>query len=158
MVQVSDNRLFAMFHATTPQHNKDVVLKSMTQPDGVVRIVFATVALGMGVNLRNVNTVIHYGAPQSIDDYFQESGRGGRSGDHACSIVYWKPIDCPLRKELISTRDNEVACVRRYLENTTVRRRKWLLVHFEPMCAKPGREPSKCCDICACVEKKYVLF
>ena len=45
---ISYNRLFAMFHANTPQHNKDVVLKSMTSPCGVVRIVFATVALGMG--------------------------------------------------------------------------------------------------------------
>ena len=52
----------------------------MTQTHGVVRIVFATIALGMGVNLLDVNTVIHYGAPRSIDDYFQESGRGGRSG------------------------------------------------------------------------------
>jgi len=35
------------------------------------------VALGMGINLRDVNTIIHYGAPHSIEDYFQESGRGG---------------------------------------------------------------------------------
>ena len=75
--------LFAMFHANTPQHNKDVVLKSMTSPCGVVRIVFATVALGMGVNLCNVDTIIHYGSPMSIDDYFQESGRAGCSGNYA---------------------------------------------------------------------------
>lgn len=49
--KVSDNRLFAMFHANTPQHNKEVVLRSLNQPDGVVRVVFATVALGMGINL-----------------------------------------------------------------------------------------------------------
>ena len=67
----------------------------MDQPDGVVRIVFATVALGMGVNLQGVNTIIHYGAPRSIDDYFQESGRGGRTGHYAESIVYWTPSDCP---------------------------------------------------------------
>ena len=65
-----------MFHANTPQHNKEVILSNLTRPDGVVRVVFATVALGMGINLRDVNTIIHYGAPQSIEDYFQESGRG----------------------------------------------------------------------------------
>ena len=48
-------------------------------------MVFATVALGMGINLRDVDTIIHYGGPQSIDDYFQESGRGGRSGQSAVS-------------------------------------------------------------------------
>ena len=46
-VRISDNRLFGMFHSSTPQHNKDVILKSLTQSDGGVRVVFATVALGM---------------------------------------------------------------------------------------------------------------
>lgn len=27
--------------------------------------------------------VIHYGGPKSLDDYFQESGMGGRSGQQA---------------------------------------------------------------------------
>ena len=61
---LSDYRLFGMFHANTCQHNKDVILKSLLVSDGVVRVVFATVALGMGINLQNINTVIHYGAPQ----------------------------------------------------------------------------------------------
>ena len=47
-VKISDNRLFGMFHSNTPQHNKDVILKSLTQSDGIVRVVFATVALGNG--------------------------------------------------------------------------------------------------------------
>ena len=95
-VRISDNCLFGMFHSSTPQHNKYIMLKSLTQSDGVVHIVFATVALGMGVNIKDVNLIIHYGAPHSIDDYFQESGRGVRSGDYARSVVFWKPIDCPI--------------------------------------------------------------
>ena len=74
---ISDNRLFGMFHANTPAHNKDVILRSMQIADGVVRIVFATVALGMGVNFIGLHRTIHYGAPSSIEDYFQESGRAG---------------------------------------------------------------------------------
>ncbi|XP_019860537.1 PREDICTED: mediator of RNA polymerase II transcription subunit 34-like [Amphimedon queenslandica] len=38
----SQNRLFGMYHSNTPQYNKDVVLKSMEELEGVVRIVFAT--------------------------------------------------------------------------------------------------------------------
>ena len=109
--QISDNRLFGMFHSNTPEHNKDVILKSLTDLNGVVRVVFATVALGMGVNLRDVNTVYHYGAPQSINDYFQESGRGGRSGGAARSVVFWKPSDCPVKKQPTSTRDAEIIAV-----------------------------------------------
>ena len=87
-----------MYHSNTPQYNKDVILRSMEKPDGVVRIVFATVALGMGVNPQGLNKIIHYGAPQSIDDYFQESGRGGRTGCQVESVVYWRAIDCPTQK------------------------------------------------------------
>lgn len=147
--QTSDNRLFGMYHSNTPQYNKDVILKSMSEDGGVVRIVFATVALGMGVNLRGLNSIVHYGAPRSIDDYFQESGRGGRSGDNAQSIVYWTRADCPLRKEPKTVRDHEVNVVRRYLENVTLCRRQWLLDYFDPICAKPGLIPSRCCDVCA---------
>ena len=146
--RISDNCLFGMFHANTPQHNKEVVLNSLTRPDGVVRVVFATVALGMGINLRHVNTIIYYGAPQSIEDYFQESGRGGRSGESAQSIVYWKPIDCRLKKKLSSTRDEEVAAVRRYLDNDTSCRRQWLLQYFDPSFTASVQDPMLCCDIC----------
>ena len=147
--KLSNNRLFGMFHANTPDHNKDVILKSLNEPDGVVRLVFATVALGMGINLRDVNTIIHYSAPQSIDDYFQESGRGGRSGQHARSVVYWRATECPMRKVLSSTRDHEVAAVREYLQNETICCRQWLLNYFEPSWTNCERDPSLCCDVCA---------
>ena len=59
-------------------------------------MVFATMALGVGVNFVALNTIYHYGAPRTIDDFFQESGRAGRSGAQAKSVVYWKPSDAPL--------------------------------------------------------------
>ena len=46
--------------------------------------------LVMGVNMQNVNTTIHYRAHKTVENYFQESGRGERSGVHAVSTVYWK--------------------------------------------------------------------
>ena len=44
---------------------------SLQDPNGVVKVVFASVAIGMGVNLQEVNIILHYGAPSSIEDYFQ---------------------------------------------------------------------------------------
>ena len=40
--------------------------------DGVVRVVFMTVALCMGVNFIGLHCTIHYGTPSSTGDYFQE--------------------------------------------------------------------------------------
>ena len=67
--ELSENRLFGMFHASTLQHSKDVVMGSLQDCHGTARVVFASVAMGMGLYLRGVNT--HYGAPSSNEDYFQ---------------------------------------------------------------------------------------
>ena len=151
----SVNRLFAMFHAQTEDRIKKHVLSSMVIPEGTVRVVFATVALGMGVHLVDVYQVIHYGAPSSIDDYFQESGRSGRSGDQAKSIVLWKPADAPLKQDLANPRNADFAAVRRYLENDSYCRRYQLLRYFDPNLPNsvPRRDPLLCCDVCA----KYAL-
>ena len=59
----SDNRLFDMYHSRTDDNNKEVIMKSMSKSDGVVRVVFATMVLGMGVNFSDLTCAIHYGAP-----------------------------------------------------------------------------------------------
>ena len=72
-----------VFHASTPQHSKGVIMGSLQDCHGTVRVVLASVAMGMGIDLHGVDTIIHYGAPSSIKDYFQASGRRGQSGDSA---------------------------------------------------------------------------
>ena len=76
-----------------------MILSSLQKADGVVCVVFATVALGMGVHMVGLNNIIHYGAPRSIGDYFQESGRANRSGEQATSVIFWGPSDAPLRAQ-----------------------------------------------------------
>ena len=67
-------------------------MRSLQGCHAIVRVVFTSV--GMGIDLHGVDTIIHYGAPSSIEDYFQASGRRGQSGDSAYFIVCWTPKDC----------------------------------------------------------------
>ena len=54
------NRLFGMYHANTHSHNKQVIMQSMEKADGIVHVVFTTVALRMGVNFVGLNRVLHF--------------------------------------------------------------------------------------------------
>ena len=113
-------------------------------------MVFATMALGMGVSFIGLTTTVHYGAPRSLDDYFQESGRAGRRGEQSSSTIFWKPSDAPVKKDQSVPRNVEVAVVRRFLENTSDCRRHMLLTYFDPAVAKNlgRRDPILCCDNC----------
>ena len=148
---MSDNRPFGMFHAHTPAHIQEVILSSLQKADGVVCVEFATVALGMGVNVVGLNNIIHYGAPRSIEDYVQESGRASRSGEQVTSVIFWGPSDAPLKTGLSIPTNGEIAAVRKYLEHT-ICCKYLLLQHFDISLAQSLTEQRNhliCCHVCA---------
>lgn len=85
------NRLFAMYHARVDDDDRQTILSVFRCSDSVCRILFSTVAFGMGVDIPDIHRVIHYGPPGDIESYFQESGRAGRDGKHARALLYLYP-------------------------------------------------------------------
>ena len=75
-------------------HGKmDIKDKTENQNDfisGIVQIMVATSAFGMGVDKKDVGLVVHYEISDSLENYVQESGRAGRDEniEASCYILF----------------------------------------------------------------------
>ena len=56
---------------------KNAVLGEIHKEDSNIRVIFATTALGMGVNAKFIENIIHISPPSTLENYLQEIGRAG---------------------------------------------------------------------------------
>ncbi|XP_067029743.1 uncharacterized protein [Acropora muricata] len=75
---IPQNRLFAQFHSPQTDKTKSEIITSIVKESCTQRVIFATVAFGMGVDSPCVERVVHFGVPRTMESFFQESGRAGR--------------------------------------------------------------------------------
>ncbi len=71
----------------------------------------ATNAFGMGVDKKNIRTVIHIALPRDASSYLQEAGRGGRDGSRSDSYVLYHPDEKSPLEEIFKTN----ICIRKNL-------------------------------------------
>ena len=103
---------------------------------GSLPVVCATNAFGMGIDRPDVDAVVHYAIPGSVEAYYQEIGRAGRDGRAATATLLWDYRDLSTRQFLIDSPkrgnsahhrdqaplDPEEAGRRRALEHARLRR------------------------------------
>ena len=101
---------------------------------GALPVVCATNAFGMGIDRPDVDAVVHYAIPGSLEAYYQEIGRAGRDGRAATATLLWDPADVATREYLIDsprrdrrermgeTRDPAEVARRKELEHRKLRR------------------------------------
>lgn len=137
---VSKNRLFAQYHAEYPQHEKDRILDEIIQGVCKAKVLFVTVAFGMGVDVPNIRRVIHIGVPKTMEEYFQETGRAGRDGESAVATLYYNNRD-------IGKGKHPVDDLMRQLATSQTCKREIILRYFGHEMPNPNPNPlHSCCD------------
>ena len=74
----ADNILVEMYHKSAHQDSKERILAEYKSGNSLIRCIIATVDLGIGLAIRNVQLVVHIGCPKFILSYWQE--RDDRQG------------------------------------------------------------------------------
>ena len=61
-----------MYHAGTNEEDKTRISTTFRMASSVIRVLIATVAFGMGVDIPDIRIVVHWGLPDNIMQYWQQ--------------------------------------------------------------------------------------
>ena len=117
---------------------KELIEEIKKEEDSRVRVVFATSALGMGVDAPFVTQVIHISPPSNLESYMQEIGRAGRTGLQSYATLYYNKSDIGNNKKHIEE------SMKNYCRSEDICLRQQLLEYFGFSITKQ----SKCCSVC----------
>ncbi len=121
---------------------------------GRTRVMVATNAFGMGIDLPDIRLIVHFQTPGSVEAYYQEAGRAGRDGEPARCLLFFGRADLATQRRLSERsgssvvldqrRSDALAEIERYATEAQCRHQA-LVSHFsgrgdEPECGR--------CDFC----------
>ena len=124
--------------------------------NGEIKIIISTIAFGMGIDLI-VRCVIIFGSPSSIEEYYQQIGRGGRDGLPCETILYFDYANLIIAKHMLKNirmkfpvlakaKENNINKVSKLVFTNTCRRRFILDYFNEPFDFYICKNCDNCCE------------
>ena len=127
-----------MYTRASTEQFKETVTSLFSKRSSTLRVIIATAAFGMGIDYPDIDQIMHWGSPSTVEQYAQEIGCGGREGQKACAILIRRKLDRHTEFAMKCYSENEEECRCTKLYNS--------FIMYEPCISSSKCE---CCDICA---------
>jgi len=102
------------YHAGLNKNNRNTIQTNFS--NGTFKIIISTIAFGMGID-QIVKCVLVIGSPSSIEEYYQQIGRGGRDGKYCHTVLYLDLQNYNFEKKRILDETTDVKLKRKKMEN-----------------------------------------
>jgi ATP-dependent DNA helicase RecQ len=89
------------YHAGLTQQVRQKNQHRFLRDDQIIMV--ATIAFGMGIDKPDVRFVAHLDLPKSIEAYYQETGRAGRDGEAATTLLLYGLDDVVKLRQMMAT-------------------------------------------------------
>ena len=130
-------RMLTMYTRASTDDMKKEIMTLYPQKESTLRLIVATAAFSMGIDIPFVQQIFHWGSPSSIEEYVQEIGRAGRDGSDSIAILINK------------NSRNVTSAMNSYIKNMQKCRRLVLYSNFVKYTHDNERiKTCNCCDIC----------
>lgn len=145
------------YHAGLSTERRNKIQSDFT--GGTLQVMCATIAFGMGIDISNIQTIIHYGLPKDMESYCQEVGRAARCpGMEGACYILWCKRDYVINNLFLNKIENTTAkqeqkskmrVMESYVNDTRTCRMDFIKRYFTP----EDNERLSCgkCDTCTSV-------
>jgi len=129
------------YHAGLSKKTRESIQQKFS--NGTVKVIISTIAFGMGID-QIVKCVLIFGSPSSIEEYYQQIGRGGRDGLSCETVLYFDKNKFNIAKFMAREFQNKFPSLYKskienlnkvknlvYIETC---RRKYILEYFNEKC------------------------
>ncbi|MBV9989051.1 MAG: ATP-dependent DNA helicase RecQ, partial [Chitinophagaceae bacterium] len=103
------------YHAGLPQELRNS--KQQSWIANKTRVIVCTNAFGMGIDKPDVRTVIHFDAPDCLENYYQEAGRAGRDGKKSFAVLLYQHADKEALENLPARRFPPIAEIKKIYQS-----------------------------------------